>query len=190
LDKETSGVIVFAKNEAAHKKASGLFARRCVEKTYIAIVHGKPAWREETCELPLLADGNKKHQTIVERFRGKPAVTKFSVVCMAGNYSALLARPLTGRTHQIRVSLARLRHPVVCDELYGTAKPLFLSEIKRSWRGDRYEERPLIQRLGLHALRLVFPDGQVFEAPPPKDMKATLRQFEKNGVVYEHDSMA
>jgi 23S rRNA pseudouridine1911/1915/1917 synthase len=105
----------------------------------------------------------------------------------AGNYSILEAFPETGRTHQIRVHLLGLGHPVVCDELYGKNKPILLSSFKRGWQGDPLEERPLLSRLGLHAAELYIPDyvtgndetGLNLKAPLPRDMAALIRQMEK-----------
>jgi 23S rRNA pseudouridine1911/1915/1917 synthase len=189
LDRETSGVLVFAKTQEMQRRISGLFEKRLVQKTYLAIVHGRPLWEETRCELPLLPDGNKKHHTIVDTFRGKPSATSFRLLFSAGGYSALLAKPETGRTHQIRVHAAALGHPVAGDILYGptarSGKPdmLFLSSFKHNWRGDRFEERPLLARLALHAQTLVLPfeEGEiVLEAPLPKDFSAALKQLEKN----------
>ena len=190
LDRETSGALVFAKTQDIQRLISGFFEKRLVQKTYLAVVHGRPLWQETRCELPLLPDGNKKHQTIVDEFRGKPSATGFRLLFSAAGYSALLAKPETGRTHQIRVHSAALGYPVVGDMLYGpsarSGKPdlLFLSSFKRGWRGDRFDERPLLSRLALHAQTLVLPfaEGEVtLHAPLPKDFAASLKQLEKNG---------
>ncbi|MDR1587825.1 MAG: RluA family pseudouridine synthase [Treponema sp.] len=211
IDKETSGLVVFAKNAETHKQLSAAFESRRVEKTYTAIIHGRPAWpggRTE-CALPLFPDGNKKHLTIIDKYRGKPSQTNFSLLLSAGNYSIVEARPLTGRTHQIRVHLAALGHPVVCDLLYGKktrgGEGVYLSSFKRNWRGDAHEEKPLLLRLGLHAAKLVLPGPAVFssgaphpgaqgetgcneaglclEAPLPRDMAALVKQMEKVGMA-------
>jgi 23S rRNA pseudouridine1911/1915/1917 synthase len=180
IDNGSSGLVIFAKNAAAHKRLSRAFENRTVEKKYIAIVHGMPVWKEEVCELPLLADANKRHQTIVERHRGKKSKTRFIFLFSTGNYSVIEAVPETGRQHQIRVHLASLGHSIVCDELYGSPQPVFLSSFKRMWQGDRIEERPLLSRLGLHAERLVIPDYPLTaDAPLPKDMKALINQIKK-----------
>ncbi|MDR1930749.1 MAG: RNA pseudouridine synthase, partial [Treponema sp.] len=165
IDKETSGVVVFAKNAAAHRELSSAFESRSVQKIYTAVVHGRPAWPGGgiSCKLPLLPDGNKRHLTIVDKYRGKPSETRFSLILSAGNYAVIEARPATGRTHQIRVHLAALGHPIVCDQLYGknnrsgNEKGVRLSSFKRNWRGDALEEKPLLSRLGLHALTLILP---------------------------------
>lgn len=187
IDKGTSGLVIFAKTREAHRALCLCFQNHLVEKTYIAVVHGAPSWRETEITLNLLPDGNKKGQTIVDRFRGKKSVTRFKMAARAGNYSAVYAHPLTGRTHQIRSTLAFLKHPVVCDSLYGSEKPVFLSQMKRGWRGDAFNERPIISRTALHAEKLVFlknpfPDEDfplAFEAPLPRDMKALLNQMKK-----------
>jgi RluA family pseudouridine synthase len=118
IDRETSGLVIFAKNSDAHRTLSLAFENRQVKKRYIAVVCGRPPWKETVCSLALVPNGNKKHLTIIDRFRGKQALTAFRLLGSAGNYSVLEALPETGRIHQIRVHLAALGHPVVCDELY------------------------------------------------------------------------
>jgi RluA family pseudouridine synthase len=179
IDKETSGLVVFAKDSETHRSLSMSFEQRDVKKLYTAIVHGRPSWKETTCDLALVPNGNKKHMTIIDKYQGKKSFTRFICLTSAGNYSILEALPETGRIHQIRVHLAALGHPVVCDELYGKMSPVKLSSFKRGWRGDPHEERPLLARLGLHALELVLPDKQVLNAPLPKDMASLINQLQK-----------
>jgi 23S rRNA pseudouridine1911/1915/1917 synthase len=196
IDRDTSGLVVFAKTEAAHRLLSGAFESRAVQKTYIAVVHGRPVWAETTCDLPLVPDGDKLHRTIVDKYRGKKSLTGFRLLGSAGNYSVVEALPATGRTHQIRVHLTSLGHPIVCDALYGarsSPKPVYLSSFKKGWRGDSLEEKPLLDRLGLHAARLVLPpyrpealadtgqtvEGLTLSAPLPRDMAALIKQLEK-----------
>jgi RluA family pseudouridine synthase len=158
IDRDTSGLVLFAKDRAVHRLLSGAFEDRRVTKRYLAVVQGRPVWRETDCDLPLVPDGNKRHLTIIDKYRGKKSRTRFRLLGSAGNYSVLEAVPETGRTHQIRVHLAALGHPVVCDSLYGSTKPVLLSSFKRNWRGDPLQEKPLLARLGLHAAALVLPD--------------------------------
>jgi RluA family pseudouridine synthase len=179
IDRETSGLVVFAKDGETHRSLSMSFERRDVKKRYTAIVHGRPSWKETTCDLALVPNGNKNHMTIIDKYQGKESVTRFICLSSAGNYSVLEALPETGRIHQIRVHLAALGHPVVCDELYGKMSPVKLSSFKRAWRGDPHEERPLLARLGLHAQELILPDKQIFNAPLPKDMASLINQLQK-----------
>ena len=192
IDRDTSGLVVFAKNSETHKALSMAFEERRVKKRYIAAVQGRPSWNETACDLPLVPNGNKRHLTIIDKYRGKKSLTRFRLLGSAGNYSILEALPETGRTHQIRVHLSALGHPVVCDELYGNNKPVLLSAIKRGWRGDPLEEQPLLSRLGLHAAELFIPGygirvaqdeateaGLMLKAPLPRDMAALIRQMEK-----------
>jgi RluA family pseudouridine synthase len=188
IDRDTSGLVVFAKNEAVHRRLSLAFEGREVKKRYIAIVHGRPPWKETTCDLPLIPNGNKRHMTIIDKYRGKKSLTSFTLLGSAGNYSVLEVFPETGRTHQIRVHAAALNYPVVCDSLYGSGKPVLLSAIKKKWRGDPLDEKPLLARLGLHAAELFLPtavpegnrEGLAIEAPTPRDMSAALKQMEKS----------
>ncbi|MFQ3547220.1 MAG: RluA family pseudouridine synthase [Termitinemataceae bacterium] len=181
IDRDTSGLVVFAKTKEAHRKLSALFESRDVEKTYLAIVHGRPAWQETLCDLPLRPDGDREHRTVIDKARGKEARSYFTLLAEVGAYSLVQARIETGRTHQIRVHLASLGHPVVCDPLYGTMKPVYLSAFKRGWRGDSLEERPLVSRLGLHAYSMILPVGErlLLTAPLPRDFKAFVNQIEK-----------
>jgi RluA family pseudouridine synthase len=192
IDRDTSGILVFAKNAETHRLLSQAFEKRQVKKRYIAVVHGRPAWTETDNDLPLVLNGNKQHLTIIDKYRGKKALTHFRLLGSAGTYSVVEAVPITGRTHQIRVHLASLGHPVVCDPLYGSPKPVFLSSFKRNWRGDSLEEKPLLARLGLHAAELLLPEyrppspvdglpaaGRSLKAPLPRDMAALIKQLEK-----------
>ncbi|MCL2190743.1 MAG: RNA pseudouridine synthase [Treponema sp.] len=194
IDRDTSGLVLFAKNADSHRRLSLAFEGRDVAKRYIAVVNGRPPWKETSCDLPLVPNGNKRHMTIVDRFRGKKSLTRFALLGSAGNYSVLEALPETGRTHQIRVHAAALGFPVVCDPLYGRDGAVMLSSIKKNWRGDPREEKPLLARLGLHSAELsvsalvvsgeTVPQGErnavvAFRAPLPRDMGALVRQMEK-----------
>ena len=186
IDRDTSGLVIFAKDSMTHKRLSILFQDQKIKKRYIAAVHGRPVWKETVCDLPLVPDGNKKHLTIIDKYQGKKSVTQFRLLGSAAHYSIVEAIPQTGRTHQIRVHFASLGHSIVCDELYGSKAPVFLSAIKSGWKGSRPEERPLLARLGLHADALHIPDytaggdkNLILKAALPRDMAALVKQMEK-----------
>jgi 23S rRNA pseudouridine1911/1915/1917 synthase len=195
IDRDTSGAVVFAKDAETHKRLCAAFEGRQAVKQYIAVVHGRFSPDETVCELPLVPDGDKQHRTIIDKYRGKKAVTRFRLLGRAGNYSVVEAVPETGRTHQIRVHLASLGRPIVCDPLYGEAarrghaeKGVFLSSFKKGWRGNPQEEQPLLSRLGLHAQYLTLPDYSNGDASPlrryaplSRDMAALIKQMEKCG---------
>jgi RluA family pseudouridine synthase len=184
LDKDTSGVLFFARSPEAHKSLSESFESRSVEKTYRALVRGVPTWDEISCDLALMPDGDRLHRTLVSAHHGKKSLTAFVVIARYKDSALVEARPETGRTHQVRVHLASVGHPCLCDPLYGDGDPLLLSKLKRRWKGDPFAERPLLARAALHALSAEFPHPATgaalkVEAPLPKDMKAAISQLEK-----------
>lgn len=184
IDKDTSGLVIYAKNEQAHRAISMAFENREVDKTYHALVYGRPAWDETEIDIPLRADGDMKHRTVKDKKGGKPSRTQFRNIGSCGPFSWVEAKPITGRTHQIRVHLLLSGLTIVCDPLYGKPDPLYLSKIKRKWRGDEFVERPILDRLGLHAWRMVIAhpvtgERMEFLAPYPKDLNTTRKQLAK-----------
>lgn len=192
IDKDTSGLIIYARTPEAQKELSMQFEKRVVHKTYHALVYGHPMWDTLKVDLPLLPDGDARHRTVVDKRIGKPSVTDFRLIGNCGPFSWVEAKPLTGRTHQIRVHLAANGFSIVCDPLYGgNQKPVRLSEIKKRWNGDEEEERPLLKRLALHAYKIEFKHpstGEMvsFTAAYPKDMDATRKQLAK---IYDVDPL-
>ena len=184
LDRETSGVIIFAKDEATHKYLSGVFEGREVEKHYQGLVQGTLTTKEGTIDLPIMEHPTKPGVMVTNR-HGKASITDYQVEEELGLYSLLHFQIHTGRTHQIRVHMQSLGHPIVCDDTYGDAKPIYLSSFKRNYKLSLHEdhERPLLARLGLHSQKLAFTDAagtaHTFEAPLPKDMRALLQQLRK-----------
>ncbi len=184
LDRDTSGLIIFAKDETTHKHLSGLFAGREVEKYYLGLVHGVPAQPTGTIDAPIMEHPVKKGVMVTGK-RGKAAMTDYTVEASFGTCSLLKFRIHTGRTHQIRVHMKLLGHPILCDEIYGDGQPVFLSSFKRKFNLSRHteSERPLLNRLALHAATLQFTDknGTLhhIEAPLWKDMRALLQQLQK-----------
>jgi RluA family pseudouridine synthase len=185
IDKDTSGVLVYARNEESHRSLSMQFENREVEKTYHCLINGRPLWQTLHVDLPLQPDGDARHRTVVNKRFGKPSVTDFTLLGICGPYSWIEAKPRTGRTHQIRVHLAEYGLCIVCDPLYsGNQKPIKLSEFKKKWHGDELEEQPLLNRLALHAYKLTIThpktgERMTFTAPYPKDMDATRKQLAK-----------
>ena len=184
LDKDTSGLIVFAKNAATHKHLSEQFQDRQARKIYLGLVIGSPMNKTGILDGPIAEHPAIKGLMIVHR-KGKESVTEYKVLEDFGIYSWLEFRILTGRTHQIRVHMKDIGHPVVCDKLYGDGKPLLVSSLKARYKLSKKEEeeKPLLNRLALHAFQLVFEDlggrSIELEAPLHKDMKAALQQLFK-----------
>ena len=185
IDKDTSGIIIYARNLEAQRNLSMQFENRQVNKTYHALVYGHPLWEDLHVDLKLKPDGDNRHRTVVDKKFGKPSITDFHNFGSCGPYSWIEAKPKTGRTHQIRVHLAANGLSIVCDPLYsGNQKPVRLSEIKKKWNGDEDEERPLLSRLALHAYKIEIShpksgEKMIFTAPYPKDMEATRKQIAK-----------
>ena len=185
IDKDTSGIIIYARNLQAQRNLSMQFENRQVNKTYHALVYGHPLWEDLHVDLKLKPDGDNRHRTVVDKKFGKPSITDFHNFGSCGPYSWIEAKPKTGRTHQIRIHLAANGLSIVCDPLYsGNQKPLRLSEIKKKWNGDEDEERPLLSRLALHAYKIEIShpksgEKMIFTAPNTKDMEASRKQIAK-----------
>jgi 23S rRNA pseudouridine955/2504/2580 synthase/23S rRNA pseudouridine1911/1915/1917 synthase len=184
LDRETSGVITFAKSSTAHQYLSVIFQERQVEKKYFGIVWGVPAAVSGVIDLPIMEHPGKNGTMVVNR-KGKPASTGYEVVENFGRYSLIQFNLFTGRTHQIRVHMKETGHPILCDPLYGDGKPFFVSSLKKNYKHSGFEEeKPILNRLALHAARLSFADmhgkNLIMEAEMPKDLRALINQMNKN----------
>jgi len=166
LDRDTSGVILVAKNDEAHHALARQLKDRTVEKTYVALVEGTPKPVEGVIDAPIARDPrNRQRMTVLED--GRASVTHYRLVERLPGTSLLEVRPKTGRTHQIRVHLAAIGHPIVGDRLYG--KP---SQTGRTAK--------LVARQFLHAARIVFAHPRTgarmeIEAPLAADLAAALR---------------
>jgi len=168
LDKETSGLIIIAKNQKSFEYFQNLFQSRMVKKTYLALVHGKLKNKKGRIETPLGKIGTK--QTVAlhgkKELKEREAITDYEVIKEFPNYSLLQVYPQTGRTHQIRIHLKSIGHPLVCDSVYGGKKQLC---------------PPELGRLFLHAQKLEFqhPNGQnmILEADPPEELTNFLKSF-------------
>jgi 23S rRNA pseudouridine955/2504/2580 synthase/23S rRNA pseudouridine1911/1915/1917 synthase len=184
LDKGTSGLIVFAKNETAHKHLSQQFENRATTKIYQGIVIGLPQIKKGTINAPIMEHPVKKGTMIINR-KGKEAITDYEVLEDFGIYSLVQFQIHTGRTHQIRIHMKDMGHPVVCDELYGDGKPVLLSSFKKKFNLSKNaeEEKPILNHLALHSSKLAFTDTSgikhELEAGLPKDLRALLQQLTK-----------
>ncbi len=188
LDKETSGVICFAKNEEAHSDLSEKFEEHEVKKIYLALITGHLRNKQGRIDIPLSENPKLPGTMKVDYENGKRSITEYRVLEEFENFSLLEVRPLTGRMHQIRVHFKAIGHPLAIDSVYGNRQEIFLSEIKKKYKPKEDEpEKPLMSRLTLHALRLGFfhfrkKEYVEFEARLPKDFESLLKQLRKYSV--------
>jgi 23S rRNA pseudouridine1911/1915/1917 synthase len=198
LDKGTSGALLAAKHLTAERALRQAFEERRISKVYLALVEGEHPLADgeaEEIDLPLGEDSRKGGRQCVSPRRGKPAQTRVMVERRFHGYTLLRCEPRTGRTHQIRVHLAAAGFPLAVDPLYGRWDNLPLSRIKAKYRPKRGRpERPLIDRLTLHAAEIEIPEISPVvseeegaaktrvrvRAPLPGDMVRALSQLEKN----------
>jgi RluA family pseudouridine synthase len=185
LDADTSGVLLCTKTKAALDFLSGQFQAKTAEKIYHALVAGAAPPDEFTVELALRADESRPGLMRGVRKGGKPSVTRFRVLERFKGFSWLECRPLTGRTHQLRVHLASRELPILNDAFYGNDTRLLLSGLKRGYKG-RGHERPLISRLALHASELTVTHPETLEcvtlcAPLPNEFMVALKYLRRFG---------
>ena len=168
LDKETSGLIILAKNEHAHRWLQDQFRLRKVKKVYLALVDGRPPTPVGRVEAEIARDpSHRKQMAVVSDGRGRPATTEYLTLEEFAAHTLIEAHPLTGRTHQIRLHLAFLGCPIVGDTIYGKKKSTI--ELKRHF---------------LHAAQLsfIFPDEKephTFEASLPPELEEVLAQLRR-----------
>jgi 23S rRNA pseudouridine1911/1915/1917 synthase len=188
LDRDTSGVIVVAKNDQVHDALAAQFKSRQVEKQYLAIVAGAPRYDRDVIDVPIGNHPTHREKKAVytgdARFSGRAAVTAYEVVERFAGYAQVRALPKTGRTHQIRLHLAHIGCPVLCDRLYGGRARISELELiprdrMRQDTSEQTEARILLGRQALHAHRLTIThptSGEriTFEAALADDMAATL----------------
>lgn len=169
LDKGTSGVILVARTDAAHRSLAQQFASRTVEKVYLALVEGRVAPEEGVIDQPIERDPVRRTRMTARTGRGRAALTEYRVLQHLERFTLLEVRIRTGRTHQIRVHLASIGHPVAGDTLYGAAaRPAGLEPPGRPW---------------LHAWRIGFTspatgERLLVEAPVPEELMRWKRQLE------------
>jgi 23S rRNA pseudouridine1911/1915/1917 synthase len=181
IDKETSGVVAFAKTKEAHAEMNKQFRTRQVEKIYQVLVLGNPQPSEGVINLPL--SENREWKMKVDKWDGKTAITNYKTLESFKGYSFLEVRPQTGRMHQIRIHMKAIGTPILCDPFYGNGRGFFLSDIKPHYKGKE-EELPLLSRTALHAASISFIHPSSNErlnlaAGLPKDMNTVLKYLRK-----------
>jgi RluA family pseudouridine synthase len=187
LDFETSGVILLAKSKPVLVKLADQFGADRPRKVYAALVSGTPANTTWEVDAAIGPHPTRLGVMRVDQKQGKQSRTSFSVRESFRRYALLECRPVTGRTHQIRVHLKHSGLPICGDRAYG-GKPLWLSRLKPDYRlKEGREERPLISTLALHAEQLTLPHpetGQeiVIAAPWPKDLLVAVRYLQRYAV--------
>ncbi len=169
LDKITSGVMVFARDAETHRLLNIQFENHQAEKVYHAIVEGNPKWEEKVTRRPLRANVGHKHRTMVDDKNGKPSETRFRVIKRIparpeqgrGEWTLIEAKPMTGRTHQIRVHAYALGHPLVGDILYGAQETYGIP-------------RPMLHAQSLSFIHPITNEKLKFTAPHPPDFDSLL----------------
>ena len=187
LDKETSGLILVAKNDAAHNKLAAQFSQREVRKTYLALVHGWLEADRGTVNASISRDAVRRIRMTTRRSGGREAISHYTVQrrieSRYGKFTLLSVKIDTGRTHQIRVHLASLGHPVVGDNLYGA--PREIAPPRRKGAASSSNENPLqLERNFLHAAALEFAhprtgDALSFVHPLPPELEHFLLLLEQ-----------
>ncbi len=181
LDRETSGVLVIAKDPETHRNISIQFEKRRVEKVYHAVVDGITQFDNVLVNLPIKVD--RSNRVNIDRKDGKDATTLFNTIKTYRNFSLVECKPYTGRMHQIRVHLASQNATISGDLAYGGKMPM-LSQYKRKYKVTKWEnEEPIMKRFALHAYSIRINDNEgrtkEFFAKYPKDFEVFLKLIEK-----------
>ena len=182
LDKMTSGLIVVAKNDSTHRKLAEMFADRKLEKTYIALVHGRVQKPTGTIDAPIHRDAVRRTRMTTRRMGGRTAVSHWKVVdrleTPRGAFTMVEVKIETGRTHQIRVHMASIGHAVVGDTLYGAPAMIVKADTGRAAKAQDAVEALKLERNFLHAARLKFAHPQTGKTIELEaEMPAELTEF-------------
>jgi tRNA pseudouridine32 synthase / 23S rRNA pseudouridine746 synthase len=180
LDKETSGIVLFAHTPEAHQQLNLQFRTREMRKEYHALVLGLADWQKRSISLALKVDGDRSHRTVVNETAGKPAETDLEVLQLFQSISYLAVLPHSGYTHQIRTHLAAIGLPILHDPLYKSRQP---ETSAQNQARDLLPSLP-IQRLALHASQITFrhPQSgvtQSISAPEPADFIQTIQYLSR-----------
>jgi 23S rRNA pseudouridine1911/1915/1917 synthase len=188
LDRETSGLVLVAKTAAAARQFGMLMQEQRVRKQYRVIAWGWPIWDDKIVDAPLDRQGKHQPSAIwlkqMIQPKGAPAETFFQVeqrfvkpTAVGDKFSLIRATPRTGRTHQIRVHLASLGHPVVGDKIYGPKELLYLQFIENGWTPELAEQL-LLPRHALHSSKLAVAEELEWTSPLPADLAEFADQRE------------
>jgi 23S rRNA pseudouridine1911/1915/1917 synthase len=181
LDRETSGLVLIAKNAISARRFGRAMERRQIEKEYLAIVHDWPDWQMTTVDRPLARQGEHGVSAIwlkqMIHEKGAMARTNFVVeqrfVRQKKQFALVRAIPRTGRTHQIRIHLAHLGHAIVGDKIYGPNEKLYLRFIETGWT-DELAKKLLLPRQALHSTRLCLAGEFDWQSPLPLDLSSWI----------------
>jgi 23S rRNA pseudouridine1911/1915/1917 synthase len=176
LDKETSGLIIIARNEFSHLTLSRLFQERAIQKKYLALVHGRLELDSDEIIAPISRDRRQRVKMTTRNLKGREAITSYEVMERFSHFTLLRVTIKTGRTHQIRVHLSSIHHPVVGDTLYGAPGRFLLP-------GSR-QVVPTLSRNFLHAAQLKFSHPRtgeplVFKSKLPEELQEFLEKIRK-----------
>lgn len=184
IDADTSGIVIFALTADSQKAMAEQFRTRTVLKEYWALVRGTPLHESGSVDLPIGRDPHDKNRMVIRGLEPKKSRTKWVVSERFRGVTLMKVFPVTGRRHQIRVHLKAMGYPLAVDPYYGGVT-LLLSEFKRKFKLGKYqEEKPLIQRLTLHARSLTFQHPTenreiIVTADIPKDFSSSLTALRK-----------
>jgi len=173
LDRDTSGAILVIKDDAVHEQIARQFEQRQVHKEYVAVCEGRVELDSDLIDAPIGPDRRSHDRMRIVQSGGKSAQTIYEVEERIGAYSVVRCRPRTGRTHQIRLHMHHIGHPIVADSLYGHRDAVYLSDLTGA--EHRPEEEPLLGRQALHAHRIAIYHPMerremTFEAPIAQDI--------------------